>query len=169
MNKGNIELLFQYNDWANERILDTAEKMSHEQLTTPNDLGWGSLRGTLVHLLDAETVWRTLLKDGVFIEELNPEGFSDISLIRERWAAERQSFWAYLNGLSDVDLAGTIQLRGRRQNAPARTLALSRPCRQSRHAAPRRKRRPSDRFRSFAGQSRFHRILDGALIQVRPC
>ncbi len=108
MNKGNIELLFQYNDWANERILDTAEKMSHEQLTTPNDLGWGSLRGTLVHLLDAETVWRTLLKDGVFIEELNPEGFSDISLIRERWAAERQSFWAYLNGLTDADLAGTI-------------------------------------------------------------
>ncbi len=47
MNSGDIELLFHYNVWANDRILDTAAKVSQEQLTKPNDLGWGSLRGAL--------------------------------------------------------------------------------------------------------------------------
>ena len=107
MNKGNIELLFQYNNWANERILDTAEKVSPEQLSAQNDFGWGSLRGALVHM-DAEWVWRILLKDGIFVGELDPDGFPDLSAIRARWAAERQASWAYLNSLSDADLAGTI-------------------------------------------------------------
>ena len=112
MNKGNIELLFQYNDWANDRILDTAVKVSQEQLTVPNDLGWGSLRGTLVHLLDAETVWRFLLKDGLFIGELKPDDFPHVSAIRARWAEEREAFWDYLKGLDDEALSATVSYEG---------------------------------------------------------
>ena len=108
MNKGNIELLFQYNDWANERILDTAEIMSHEQLSAQNDFGWGSLRGALVHLMDAEYAWLSLLKEGVFIDELQPEDFPDVAGIRARWQDERQALWNFLNSLSDEDLLGAI-------------------------------------------------------------
>ena len=82
MNSGDIELLFHYNVWANDRILDTAAKVSQEQLTKPNDLGWGSLRGALVHLMDAEYAWLSLLKEGVFIDELQPEDFPDVAGIR---------------------------------------------------------------------------------------
>ncbi|MDE2952031.1 MAG: DinB family protein [Chloroflexota bacterium] len=107
-----IELLFKYNDWANERILDTAKKVSIEQLTAPKEFGWGSLRGTLVHLMEAEYAWRILLKTSEHVEWLQPEDFADVSAIRARWAEERAAFWDYLNSLSDDDLAGTVSYEG---------------------------------------------------------
>ncbi len=112
MNRQDIELLFRYNDWANDRILDTAEALTAEQLTTPNDLGWGSLRGALVHLLDAEYVWRNLLKDGEHVEWLQPEDFPDVASIRARWHVEREAFWRYFERLSDEDLSATISYEG---------------------------------------------------------
>lgn len=108
MNFKDIELLFEYNDWANGRILDTAENVSTEQLIAPNEFGWGSLRGALVHMMDAEYVWRNLLKTGEHVEWLQPEDFPDVPTIRARWAEERQAFWSYLTGLCDEDLSGTI-------------------------------------------------------------
>ena len=108
MNKDDIELLFHYNDWANNRILNTAANVSQEQLTKPNDLGWGSLRGALVHLMDAEWIWRNLLKDGAFVDELEPKDFPGVSAIRARWGVERRTFWDFLNGLSDKELSGTV-------------------------------------------------------------
>ena len=111
MNKGNIELLFQYNDWANERILDTAEKMSHEQLSAQNDFGWGSLRGALVHLMDAEYAWRTSCsRTGELYRGAAAQKTSPMSpLIRARWQRKNGRFLGLPKcSLSDADLLGTI-------------------------------------------------------------
>ncbi len=106
--KREIELLFRYNDWANDRILARAEKVSPEQLGAPKGLGWGSLKGVLVHLMDAERAWRVLLQDGEQVKWLEADDFADIAAIRGRWSEERAAFWAYLADLSDSDLAGMI-------------------------------------------------------------
>ena len=117
MKHADLALLFRYNDWANDRILDAAEKLCAEQLSAPSDVGWGSLRGTLVHLMEAEYAWRSLLEDGLFIEPLQPTDFADAPAIRARWATERQALWAYFKALSDSDLAGAItyEVDGRRR------------------------------------------------------
>ena len=112
MNRDDIDLLFRYNDWANDRILDTADKVTPEQLAAENDFGWGSLRGALVHLMDAEYAWRVLLKTGEHVEWLQPEDFPDVAAIRARWGDERASFWDFLNSLSDEDLLGTVSYEG---------------------------------------------------------
>ena len=112
MNRDEIKLLFQYNDWANDRILDTAEKLSPEQLAAENEFGWGSLRGALVHLMDAEYAWRVLLKDGEHVEWLQPQDFPDVAAIRARWDEEREAFSDYLDKLSDDDLLSTISYEG---------------------------------------------------------
>ena len=111
-NRDDIGLLLRYNDWANDRILDTAEKLSSEQLTASNDFGWGSLHGALVHLMDAEYVWRNLLKDGEHVKWLQPEDFPDVASIRARWVEERAEFWRYFDGLTDKDLSGIISYEG---------------------------------------------------------
>ncbi len=112
MKHDEITLLFQYNDWANDRILDHAEQVSPAQLTAPNDLGWGSLRGALVHLLDAEYVWRALLKTGEHVVWLQPEDFPNVAAIRARWREERAAMCGYLQSLSDDDLFGTVSYEG---------------------------------------------------------
>ena len=106
--RGDIELLFRYNDWANDRILDCAERLTPEQFTAASDFGWGSMRGTLAHLMDAEYAWRRLLKDGVFVGEMDAEQFADVAAIRARWQDERAALWRYLGDLGDEDLLGTV-------------------------------------------------------------
>lgn len=110
--RADMELLFRYNDWANGRILATAERVTAEEFAQPNDFGWGSLNGALVHLMDAEYAWRVLLKDGEHVEWLKTEDFRDVAAIRARWAQEREAFWQYLEGLSSDDLSATISYEG---------------------------------------------------------
>lgn len=112
MNRQDIELLFRYNDWANNRILDTAEALTAEQLTATNDFGWGSLRGALIHLMEAEYAWRNLLNTGDHVEWLQPEDFADVAAIQARWAIERAEFWRYYDGLSDENLSSVISYEG---------------------------------------------------------
>lgn len=103
-----IDLLINYSDWANDRILDHAARLTPEQLRAPSDLGWGSVCGTLVHLMDAEYAWRELLKEGVFVDEMQPESFPDVAAIRAHWAGEREALWRYLASLDDADLVSVI-------------------------------------------------------------
>ncbi len=112
MKHEDISLLFQYSDWANDRILAQAEAVSPPQLAAPNEIGWGSLRGALVHLMDAEYAWRVLLQEGKHVEWLQPEDFADVAAIRARWGEERAAMWRYLNRLSDDDLRGTVTYKG---------------------------------------------------------
>ena len=105
---GDIELLFRYNDWANDRVLACAERLRPEQFTAANGFGWGSFRGTLTHLMDAEYAWRHLLEDGVFVGEMDPEQFADVAAIRARWEDERAALWRYLGSLGDQELLGTV-------------------------------------------------------------
>ena len=100
-----IKLLYQYNDWANKRMLAAADNLTEEQLTAANELGWGSLRGALVHVLDAEFGWRKFLNDesgdrGI----LSAEDFKNIAALQERWDAENEALWTFLDALSDEDL-----------------------------------------------------------------
>ncbi len=49
--------LFRYDDWANDRVLQAATPLTDEQLDRPIDMGRGSLRKTLMHVVCAEQVW----------------------------------------------------------------------------------------------------------------
>lgn len=52
-----IDDLFHYNDWANGRILDMCRGLSESDLDQGREMGFGSLRNTLFHILAAEEVW----------------------------------------------------------------------------------------------------------------
>lgn len=99
-----IKLYFSYNEWANNRILDAAESVSSEQLTTPNELGWGSLRGALVHILDAEYGWFSFLFGGEDEGLMDPDSFADLAALRERWQKQNAITRRCLDSLTDEDL-----------------------------------------------------------------
>ena len=84
-----IKLYYDYNDWANNRILNAAKRVSPEQLTAPNEYGWGSLRGALVHILDAEYGWFSFLFDREDEGLLEAEAFDDLPSLIAAWASPR--------------------------------------------------------------------------------
>jgi len=49
--------LYRYNSWANQRIFALCHGITDEQLDEPRQMGFGSLRKTLFHILAAEEIW----------------------------------------------------------------------------------------------------------------
>ncbi len=52
-----IEDFYRYNDWANDRIIELCRDLTKDQLDTPRNMGFGTLRNTLFHILTAEQIW----------------------------------------------------------------------------------------------------------------
>ena len=99
-----IKLYYAYNEWANKRILKAAEQATAAQLTASNDVGWGSLRGALVHTLDAEYGWFSFLFGRPDEGVIDPKAFADIAALRERWERQNEVARRCLDSLTDEDL-----------------------------------------------------------------
>ncbi len=102
MKLADVLQMYEYNDWANERILEATAKVTPEQYAAPGSFPWGGLRGTLVHTLDAEFGWRLFFESGSFQpEELKEADFPRFEDLRQRWQQEQASMHAYLAKLDD--------------------------------------------------------------------
>lgn len=109
MKIADIHLLYDYNYWANQRLLDTAAQLSDEQFTAPAAAAHHALRRTLVHVLDAEYSWRILCQHPLFTDEIPEETFPTVAALAQRWQDEETDMRAYLNRLSDNDLQGIVR------------------------------------------------------------
>ena len=49
--------LYAYNQWANEKIVQLCDGLTDAQLDQPKEMGFGTLRATLFHILTADVVW----------------------------------------------------------------------------------------------------------------
>ncbi len=52
-----IRSLFAYNKWANEKILENAGDLSDTEFESEFAASYGSMRGTLSHVLWAQVIW----------------------------------------------------------------------------------------------------------------
>jgi uncharacterized damage-inducible protein DinB len=114
-----IKLLYDYNTWADARILAACARVSPEQYAAPTSYGHGSLRATMVHILD--NIWQQRITlQGYYQEpladeaaydatELHEDAFPTLTLLRERWIIEQQEMRAYLGTLTEETLNGTIR------------------------------------------------------------
>ncbi len=116
MKRADIATLLDYNYWANRRILAAASGLSLQQLSAPAAFPWGSLRGRLVHILDAEFGWRTQLERGRETDqwqaaELHESDFPNLESIVQRAQQEESGMRSYLASLTDASLQDTIRYR----------------------------------------------------------
>jgi uncharacterized damage-inducible protein DinB len=65
MTKDDTQLLFEFDRWANKRVLQAVSMLSAEEFT--RDLGgsFRSARDTLVHIIAAEWAWLTIWKESL--------------------------------------------------------------------------------------------------------
>ena len=108
MNLQDLLTLYDYNDWANQLIVNTSKNVSQEQFVAPTAFGWGNLHSTLVHTLEAEHFWRILCRDGTFAQEITPADLPMLADIDNRLHEEQAAMRIYLNSLSDADLTHMV-------------------------------------------------------------
>jgi uncharacterized damage-inducible protein DinB len=109
VNIQDIRTLFDYNVWANKRILAAAAGISQQEYTAPAAYGYGSLRGVLFHTFEAEYFWRVLCQYGDFDEELLEVNFPTLDDLLTRWQEEEAARGDYLAALSDADLTNLVR------------------------------------------------------------
>jgi uncharacterized damage-inducible protein DinB len=105
----NIALIYNYNYWATKRLLASAAKVSQEQFVAPRSFPHRSLRGTFVHLLDAEYGWRVLFQQGLETKDLAETEFPTMDALEIRWLEEETAMRVYLGGLKDEDMTSIIR------------------------------------------------------------
>lgn len=111
MNKQDIVILYQYNQWTNAKILDAASNVTQEEYLAPASFPHGGLQGTLVHTLFAEWIWRNRWEGISPTNRLKPEEFPNFESLRTRWAEEEKALMSFVDSLTDERLESKFSYR----------------------------------------------------------
>ena len=104
MNNQDIALLYKYNRWANAKILNAASHVTSEQFLAPATFPHGGLRGTLVHTLFAEWIWRHRWEGTSPVVRIKPEDFPTFESLRARWTDEEKLLMSFVEKVTDERL-----------------------------------------------------------------
>lgn len=122
MNKQDMVVLYQYNAWSTVKILDAASNIAPEQFVAPAPFPHGSLRGTLVHALFAEWIWRKRWEGIPQNPGWKPEDFPTFESLRARWAQEETKLMQFVANLTDERLYSKIKYISTEGNPHERVL-----------------------------------------------
>ena len=111
MRRSEIEELFAYNRWANERVLDAIEALDDEAFT--RDLGgsFPSVRDTLAHVIGAEWIWLQRWKGTSPTRPPDDWDSADLTRLRRFYAEVEAEQGAFIASLTDADLDREIFYR----------------------------------------------------------
>jgi uncharacterized damage-inducible protein DinB len=119
MRVADIQLLYEYNYWAHDRILRQVARLTQEQFDADLGYSWGGVRGTLVHVLGTEQTWRSRWRGESDAALTQPDLSTSVTLA-SAWEENRAAMRDYLSTINpddfDRDIAYTRQ--GRRYSHP---------------------------------------------------
>jgi len=104
MRAADIRSLYDYHYWANGRILAALVLVDHERFVAPAAVPWGSLRGTLVHLLWSEVNWLARWEGCPTLSPFAEEAFPTSADLSAGWRASEAAMRAFLATLDETRL-----------------------------------------------------------------
>ena len=99
-----LHVLVAYNRWATTRLLLAAESLSVEERERDLQASFGSLHGTLTHILWGERGWLQFWQAGAFVAEPTPGDYPDFASLQRAWTQHEKAYTAYLHGLTQAEL-----------------------------------------------------------------
>ncbi len=123
MTKEDIQLLYEYDRWANNRVLHAVSALSAEQFTHHLRGGFHSVRDTLVHIIGGEWIWLEYWKepphsaapmadlrkrrDALF----NPDAFPNVTAVRSMWVRVEKEQAEFVNRVTNESLERMLPFR----------------------------------------------------------
>ena len=123
MTKDDIQLLYEYDRWANNRVLLAASALGVQEFT--RDLGgsFGSVRDTLVHIIGGEWIWLAYWKEPpdspASLADLktrrdvlfNPGAFPNLASVHSKWVEVEREQTDFANRVTDELLETMLPFR----------------------------------------------------------
>lgn len=106
MIKDHFKMLARYNQWANARLYDMAGALADDLYRRDAGAYFGSLHGTLNHILVADRVWmRRMTGTGDHPGKLDAILFESLHKLREAREAEDARILSFVSSLAETDFA----------------------------------------------------------------
>jgi uncharacterized damage-inducible protein DinB len=110
--KSHFGMLAGYNRWANRRLYEAARALPDADYRAHRGAFFGSLHGTLNHLLVADHIWmRRFTGTGPVRTRLDEILFEELSALERARQEEDGRIVAYVDPLTEADLAKTFTYR----------------------------------------------------------
>jgi len=107
--KDHFSMFAQYNRWANERLYEAAAGISDEEYREDRGAFFGSVHGTLNHLVVADRIWmRRFTGDGPQHARLNEVVCEDLAALSVVRREEDERIIFYTDTLSEGEIYGTF-------------------------------------------------------------
>jgi uncharacterized damage-inducible protein DinB len=123
MTKDDIQLLYEFDRWANNTVLQAASTLNAQQFT--RDLGgsFRSVRDTLVHIVASEWAWLTIWNEpspgSAFVTHdmwtrldalFDPNAFPGVATVQSKWAEVEKEQIEFVNRVTNESLARMLPL-----------------------------------------------------------
>jgi len=106
-----LRFLFQYNAWADRRLLDACGSLTNEQFTRNLGSSFSSVRDTVAHLYGAGHVWNERFQGRSPASLLSPAAYPDLASIRAKLEENDQYYIEYVSKLTQQDLDRVIRYK----------------------------------------------------------
>jgi uncharacterized damage-inducible protein DinB len=113
MKPDEVMTLYEYAWWARDRLLDAAGGMTDEEFARDNGFTYGSLRGILVHAMDAEESWCSRFLGETVAPAPEQDEITSVAELKTRWSAAEARFRAYLADVTEPSLAADFVITRR--------------------------------------------------------
>ena len=104
-----LRRLYDYNYWANEKLLAVVSQLSADEFTREVSGSYGSIRNSLVHVLSAEWGWLDRCGGHARGPKLEAADYPEASTLIDRWTQVEGWMRSFLAELADEDLARDIE------------------------------------------------------------
>jgi uncharacterized damage-inducible protein DinB len=113
MNKDDIQLPYEYDRWANNKVLQAVSELNAKQFTHDLAGSFRSVRDTLVHIIGGEWIWLAYWNEpspgAAFITDLrkrrdalfNPHSFPHVAAMQSKWAEVEKEQAEFVNRVTD--------------------------------------------------------------------
>jgi len=104
-----LEELFDYSYWANDRLFEVAAQLTPEEFTKPVAGSYGSVRNTLVHVLSAEWGWLDRCGGARRGSALIPTDYPTLISLLHQWHQIESHTREFFGTLKDEDLDRVVE------------------------------------------------------------
>lgn len=111
MTPNEMAVLYEFNAWANGRMLGAVATVKQEEFLRPMGSSFGSLRDTAAHIYGAEWVWLERFQGRSPAGLPDVTEFQDVATLRDKWAELEARLHKFAGSLTQEDLNREIEYK----------------------------------------------------------
>jgi uncharacterized damage-inducible protein DinB len=106
-----FQRLYDFDAWANRRVLDACQALTDEQFTRDLGSSFRSVRDTLFHVCGAEWIWLERWHGRSPGAIPSADDYPNLASVRRRWAEVERDLLDYIASLTPEDLQRTLHYK----------------------------------------------------------